>query len=33
MKCMAKAIAEPRPEVGTYAPKIIQMQIDPAEDR
>ncbi len=26
---MAKAIAEPRPEVGTYAPKIIQMQIDP----
>ncbi len=26
---MAKAIAEPRPEVGPYAPKIIQMQIDP----
>lgn len=24
-----KAIAEPRKEVGTYAPKIIQMQIDP----
>ncbi len=26
---MAKAIAEPRPEVGPYAPKIIQIQIDP----
>ncbi len=26
---MEKAIAEPRPEVGQYAPKIIQMQIDP----
>ena len=26
---MSKAIAEPRPEVGPYAPKIIQMQIDP----
>ncbi len=26
---MAKAISEPRPEVGQYAPKIIQMQIDP----
>ena len=26
---MAKAIARPRPEVGPYAPKIIQMQIDP----
>ena len=26
---MNKAIAEPRKEVGTYAPKIIQMQIDP----
>ncbi len=26
---MNKAIAEPRPEVGEYAPKIIQMQIDP----
>ncbi len=26
---MAKAIADPRPEVGPYAPKIIQMQIDP----
>ncbi len=28
---MAKAIAEPRPEVGPYAPKIIQIQIDPAK--
>ena len=27
--CMKPAIAEPRKEVGTYAPKIIQMQIDP----
>ncbi len=26
---MAKAIAEPRPDVGKYAPKIMQMQIDP----
>ncbi len=26
---MAEAISEPRPEVGKYAPKIIQMQIDP----
>ena len=26
---MEKCIAEPRPEVGPYAPKIIQMQIDP----
>lgn len=26
---MNKAIAEPRPEVGEFAPKIIQMQIDP----
>ncbi len=26
---MNKAIAEPRPEVGPYAPKIIQMHIDP----
>ena len=26
---MSKAIDEPRPEVGPYAPKIIQMQIDP----
>ncbi len=28
---MAKAIAEPRPEVGPYAPKIRQMRIDPAK--
>ncbi len=28
---MAKAIAEPRAEVGQYAPKIRQMQIDPAK--
>ena len=27
--CMSKAIAEPRKEVGAYAPKIIQIQIDP----
>ena len=27
--CMKKAIAEPRKEVGKYAPKIISMQIDP----
>ena len=27
--CMKPAIAEPRKEVGTYAPKIIQMNIDP----
>ena len=26
---MNPAIAEPRPEVGPYAPKIIQLQIDP----
>lgn len=26
---MAGAISEPRPEVGEYAPKIIQMKIDP----
>ncbi len=26
---MAKTIDQPRPEVGPYAPKIIQMQIDP----
>ena len=26
---MSKAIAEPRAEVGEFAPKIIQMQIDP----
>ena len=28
---MNKAIAEPRPEVGKYAPKIIQLSIDPAK--
>ena len=28
---MSKAIAESRPEVGPYAPKIRQMQIDPAK--
>lgn len=27
--CMSHAIAEPRKEVGPYAPKIIQIQIDP----
>ncbi len=27
--CMKKAIAEPRKEVGSYAPKIISLQIDP----
>ena len=27
--CMKPAIAEPRKEVGAYAPKIIQMMIDP----
>ena len=26
---MSKAIAEPRKEVGLYAPKIVQIQIDP----
>ncbi|MBR6697799.1 MAG: polyribonucleotide nucleotidyltransferase [Lachnospiraceae bacterium] len=30
-ECMSKAIAEPRPEVGPYAPKIMQIQIDPAK--
>ena len=29
--CMSKAIAVPRPEVGPYAPKIVQIQIDPAK--
>ncbi len=29
--CMKPAIAEPRAEVGPYAPKIIQIQIDPAK--
>ena len=28
---MAKAISEPRAEVNKYAPKIIQLQIDPAK--
>ncbi|MCI8860074.1 MAG: polyribonucleotide nucleotidyltransferase [Lachnospiraceae bacterium] len=28
---MSKAIAEPRKEVGAFAPKIIQIQIDPAK--
>ena len=28
---MSKAIAEPRKEVGPYAPKIIQLQIDPTK--
>ena len=28
---MSKAIAEPRKEVGKYAPKIVQIQIDPAK--
>ena len=28
---MSKAIAEPRKEVSKYAPKIIQIQIDPAK--
>ena len=28
-ECMSKAIAEPRPEVNAYAPKIQFMQIDP----
>jgi len=27
--CMKPAIAEPRPEVGPYAPKIVSLQIDP----
>ncbi len=29
--CMKPAIAEPRPEVSKYAPKIIQIQIDPSK--
>ena len=28
---MSKAIAEPRKEVGKYAPKIIQIKIDPSK--
>ena len=27
--CMKPCISEPRPEVGPYAPKIVQIQIDP----
>ncbi len=30
-ECMSKAISEPRPEVGEFAPKIIQIQIDPSK--
>ncbi|MCR5830174.1 MAG: polyribonucleotide nucleotidyltransferase [Lachnospiraceae bacterium] len=29
--CMKKAIDAPRPEVNAYAPKIVQIQIDPAK--
>ena len=29
--CMKPAIAEPRKEVGKYAPKIVQIQIDPSK--
>lgn len=29
--CMKPAISEPRKEVGKYAPKIIQLQIDPSK--
>ncbi len=29
--CMSKAIAEPRPTVGEFAPKIIQIMIDPSK--
>ena len=29
--CMKPAIAEPRKEVGPYAPKIVQIQIDPSK--
>ena len=28
---MAPVISEPRPEVGPYAPKIVQIKIDPAK--
>ena len=31
MEVMKRAIAEPRKEVGKYAPKIIRIQIDPAK--
>ena len=30
-ECMSKAITEPRKELSEYAPKIIQVQIDPAK--
>ena len=30
-ECMSKAIAKPREEVSQYAPKIVQIQIDPAK--
>ena len=30
-ECMSKAISEPRPEISQYAPKIVQIQIDPAK--
>ena len=29
--CMKPAISEPRKEIGKYAPKIVQLQIDPAK--
>ncbi len=29
--CMSKAIAEPRPTVGEFAPKIVQIMIDPSK--
>ncbi|MFR6581087.1 MAG: hypothetical protein ACLURP_02805 [Ruminococcus sp.] len=32
-KLLSKCIAAPETTVGKYAPKIIQIQIDPAEDR
>ncbi len=30
-ECMSKAIAEPRKEISQYAPKIVQIQVDPAK--
>ena len=30
-ECMSKAISEPRKEISKYAPKIVQIQIDPAK--
>ena len=30
-ECMSKAISEPRKELSAYAPKIVQIQIDPAK--